>query len=107
LTAKVLEVIWCLVLIIVIGAGGGPVVVVCCYVGAGGVGTEETAAAEEFSEERAEGGDIAYEETYAGLEAGPDCEAGGYSWYMLVMECLVKEDVTDQRSQTVLPRLRL
>jgi hypothetical protein len=37
------------------------------------VRAEETAAAEELSEERSEGGDVADEKAYAGLEAGPDC----------------------------------
>jgi hypothetical protein len=44
------------------------------------VRAEETAAAEEFSEERSNRGDVADEETDAGLEAGPDCEVRGNGW---------------------------
>jgi hypothetical protein len=75
LPTKIVEVIWCL--IIIIGARGGPVVVVCSGSAVGGVRAEKTAAAEAFSEEGSEGGDVADEETDARLKAGPDCEAGG------------------------------
>jgi hypothetical protein len=75
LPTKIFEVIR--LLIILIGARGGPVVVVCSGSAVGGVRAEETATAEEFSEERSEGGDVADEETDARLKAGPDCEAGG------------------------------
>ena len=51
--------------------------VVCSGSAVGGVRAEETATAEEFSEERSEGGDVADEEPDARLKAGPDCEAGG------------------------------